>query len=226
MSYGVKLKVWGEYACFSRPELKVERVSYDMLTPSAARGIIEAIYWKPAIKWKIDKIHVINPIKFSNVRRNEVKDVLKLSSIKNAMTKSEPLYILTNENRTQRASTILTDVEYVIEAHFEIDKEKAGEGDSVEKHYNIVLRRLRKGQCFQHPYLGTREFGASFEIIESEADIPKSKLEGEKDLGYILYDIGYSLEEKGEKQTVSPKFIRAKLEDGVLDLTNCPEVVS
>lgn len=97
MGYGVKFRVWGDYACFSRPELKVERVSYDILTPSAAKGIIEAIYWKPAIKWTIDKIHVINPIKFTNFRRNEVSEVLKLSNVKKAMKNAEPLYILINE---------------------------------------------------------------------------------------------------------------------------------
>jgi len=219
MGYGVKIRVWGDYACFTRPEMKVERVSYDMMTPSAARGIIEAIYWKPAIKWTIDKIHVINPIRFTNVRRNEVSEVAKLGSIKKAMDKSEPYHIIAPENRHQRAALILRDVEYVIEAHFDLNKEKAGETDTVEKHYNIALRRLRQGQYFHHPSLGTREFGASFELIEDETAIPKSKIIGDVDLGYMLYDMNFTLDESKTKQIVNPSFFRAKLEDGVLNLS-------
>jgi len=219
MGYGIKIRVWGDYACFTRPEMKVERVSYDMMTPSAARGIIEAIYWKPAIKWTIDKIHVINPIKFTNIRRNEVSEVAKLGSIKKAMDKSEPYHIIATENRHQRAALILKDVEYVIEAHFNLNKEKAGESDTVEKHYNIVLRRLRQGQYFHHPSLGTREFGASFELIENETAIPKSKIIEELDLGYMLYEMNFQLIDDNKKQIVNPSFFRAKLENGILDLT-------
>ncbi|MBK5244063.1 MAG: type I-C CRISPR-associated protein Cas5 [Eubacteriaceae bacterium] len=219
MGYGVKIRVWGNYACFTRPEMKVERVSYDMITPSAARGIIEAIYWKPAIKWSIDKIHVINPIKFTNIRRNEVSEVAKLGSIKKAMDKSEPYHIIATENRHQRAALILRDVEYIIEAHFDLNPDKAGETDSVEKHYNIALRRLRQGQFFYQPSLGTREFGASFELIEDESAIPKSKITGDLDLGYMLYDMNFTLNESKTKQTVNPSFFRARLENGVLDLT-------
>ncbi len=224
MGYGVKFKVWGDYACFSRPELKVERVSYDIITPSAARGILEAIYWKPAIKWTIDRIHVINPILFTNIRRNEVSEVLKLSNVKKAIEKSEPLYIAANDNRHQRAAMVLKNVEYVIEAHFDINEDKAGADDTVEKHFNVAIRRLRKGQCFHRPCLGTREFGASFKIIEKGEDMPKSSLKGVLDLGYMLYDINYKFDEN-EKQTVSPRFFRAKLVDGILDLTDIKEVV-
>lgn len=120
---------------------------------------------------------------------------------------------------------VLKNVEYVIEAHFDLNEDKAGEGDTVEKHYNITIRRLRQGQCFHRPCLGTREFGASFEVIEDIKDIPKSSLEGEQDLGYMLYDLNYRIDKDGEKQTVSPKFFRAKLVSGVLDLTNIKEVV-
>ncbi|MDK2961925.1 MAG: type I-C CRISPR-associated protein Cas5c [Eubacteriaceae bacterium] len=220
MGYGIKVRVWGDYACFTRPEMKVERVSYDMLTPSAARGIIEAIYWKPAIKWTIDKIHVINPIKFTNIRRNEVSEVAKLSSIKKAMDKGESYQIIATDNRHQRAALILRNVEYVIEAHFDLNLDKAGESDTVEKHYNIVMRRLKNGQFFYQPTLGTREFAASFELIEQEADIPKSNISGELDLGYMLYDLNFSVDKKKTKQTVNPSFFRAKLKDGILDLQN------
>lgn len=225
MGYGIRVRVWGDYACFTRPEMKVERVSYDIMTPSAARGIIEAIYWKPAIKWVIDKIHVINPINFTNIRRNEVSEVAKLSNVKKAMEKGESLYIVSSDSRQQRASLILKDVEYVIEAHFDMNPEHTGDTDTVEKHYNIVMRRLRQGQYFHHPSLGTREFGASFEIIEEEEIIPRSQLQGQMDLGYMLYDMNFSVNDDKTKQSVNPSFFRANLVDGVLDLTKARDEV-
>jgi CRISPR-associated protein Cas5d len=223
MAYGVKFRVWGEYALFTRPELKVERVSYDMITPSAARGILDCIYWKPAIEWKIDKIHVINPIEFTNIRRNEVQETASLKDVKEAMKNSKPYCIVSTEVRHQRAAMILRDVEYVIEAHFELTG-KAEELDTVEKHYNIALRRLRSGKFFQKPFLGTREFSADFEIIETDENLPKSQLKGKLDLSYMLRDIGYRIDEKNERQWVEPTFFRAVLNDGILDLTSA-EVV-
>ncbi len=218
MGYGIRFRVWGKYACFTRPELKVERVSYDIMTPTAARGILESIYWKPAIMWKIDRIRVINPIKFTNIRRNEVSEVISFSKVKSAMKgKTEPLFIDAVENRHQRAAMVLRDVEYVIEAHFELT-DKSGQDDTEEKHYNIVLRRLREGKCFRQPCLGTRELGANFEIIEEDEQAPASSLTGQLDLGYMLYDMGYKLDEKEDTLEVSPKFFRAVLSDGVLDL--------
>jgi CRISPR-associated protein Cas5d len=166
MGYGVKVEVWGDYALFTRPEMKVERVSYDVITPSAARGLIEAIYWKPAIKWVIDRIHVCNPIEFTNVRRNEVKSKLLASNAKAAMdgtTEVKPIY--STLDIQQRASLLLKNVRYVIEAHFELT-DKAGEDDTIEKHYNMALRRLRKGQCFHQPCFGCREFPANFRLFE------------------------------------------------------------
>ncbi|MBU0501952.1 MAG: type I-C CRISPR-associated protein Cas5c, partial [Candidatus Margulisbacteria bacterium] len=143
MGYGIKLKVWGGYACFTRPEMKAERVSYDVMTPSAARGILEAIYWKPAIKWVIDKIHVLNKIGFDNIRRNEVSGKISQSNVKKAMEgKGVDLYQSITDERQQRASMVLKNVAYIIEAHFEMTA-KAGETDNPEKHYNIFLRRAR-----------------------------------------------------------------------------------
>lgn len=225
MGYGVIFRVWGDYACFTRPELKVEKVSYDMMTASAAKGILESVYWKPAIRWIIDEIHVINEIRFTNVRRNEVSEVLKLSQVKGAMNRNAPLYIDAPGKRHQRASMILTDVEYIIKAHFELNLDKCGETDTKEKHYNIAVRRLKKGQYFSAPFLGTREFGANFELIENEKDIPKSKLEGEKDLGYMLYDLNYKLSDDKKRREVSPKYIRAVLNNGILDLKNIRDEV-
>ena len=128
MGYGICLKVWGDYACFTRPEMKVERVSYDVLTPSAARGVLEAIYWKPAIVWRIDKIHVLNEIKFENLRRNEIGSKISETSVKKAMKNNIPIYQSSNGDRQQRASLLLKDVCYIIEAHFELT-DKAGNED-------------------------------------------------------------------------------------------------
>jgi CRISPR-associated protein Cas5d len=207
MSYGVKLNTWGEYACFTRPEMKVERVSYDVMTPSAARGILEAIYWKPAIKWVIDRIHVINPIRFDNIRRNELAAKLPKNAVKKAMNDGQsPVEIFIEEKRQQRAALVLRDVSYVIEAHFEFTN---GENNNTAKHKEIFDRRARKGQCFHQPYLGCREFPAAFELIENA--IPHSNLQGEKDLGWMLHDIDFD-------NNMEAKFFRAIMRNGVIDI--------
>ena len=226
MGYGVRFRVWGDYACFTRPELKVERVSYDMLTPTAARGILESIYWKPAIQWHIKKIHVLNPIEFTNIRRNEVSEVLSMASVKRAMAGSGkwPQLATTQGNRQQRAAIVLKNVEYVIEAYFELT-EKAGETDTVEKHYKCAATRLREGRHFRQPCLGTREFSAHYELIEDGESVPISALHGEQDLGYMLFDLGYQLNDKKDALTVTPSFFRAVLVDGVLDLEQVREVL-
>jgi CRISPR-associated protein Cas5d len=203
MGYGIKIRVSGDYALFTRPEMKVERVSYDIITPSAARGIIEAVYWKPAIRWMIDKIHVLKEIEFTNIRRNEVSE---------KASERKP-YLVAPEIRQQRASLVLKNVEYIIEAHFEMTDE-AGAEDIVEKHYNIVLRRLRKGQHFHAPCLGTREFGAKVELIEDSEPIPQSPL-GDMELGWMLHDLDFS-----DSADIKPQFFKASLKNGVLDLTN------
>lgn len=214
MGYGVRMRVWGDYACFTRPEMKVERVSYDVITPSAARGILESCHWKPAIRWIIDKITVVKPIRFDNIRRNEVKDKMSVSkkSIEKALSEGKALYLDSNSNRAQRATMLLKDVEYIIDAHFELTNE-AGETDTVEKHYNIVLRRLRKGQCFCRPYLGCREFSANFEIVE-ENEIIDSQYQGtEIDLGWMLWDIDFGDNRK-------PIFYRPKMVNGEIEVPN------
>ncbi len=214
MAYGIKIRVRGEYALFTRPEMKVERVSYDVITPSAARGIIEAVYWKPAIRWVIDKIHVLREIEFTNIRRNEVSDKVSMEKVLQIMRGStEPLYLSSTDARQQRAAMVLKNVDYVVEAHFE-PTDKAGAEDTEEKHYNIVLRRLRKGQHYHAPCLGTREFGAKVELIE-DGVVPKSALTGTRDLGWMLYDLDFS-----DLLDIKPKFFKATLSDGVLDLTH------
>jgi CRISPR-associated protein Cas5d len=214
MGYGITVRVRGEYALFTRPEMKVERVSYDVITPSAARGIIEAVYWKPAIHWVIDRIHVLNEIEFTNIRRNEVSEKVSDSGARQRMDGSqEPFFIDAADPRIrqQRAALVLKNVDYVIEAHFELT-EKAGAEDTAEKHYNMALRRLRKGQYFSPPSLGTREFGAKVELIE-DAIIPKSAL-GDRDLGWMLYDLDFS-----NARDIKPQFFKAEMRAGVIDLT-------
>ncbi len=209
MSYGVKLKVWGDYACFTRPEMKVERVSYDVMTPSAARGILEAIYWKPAITWVIDRIHVLKPIRFDNVRRNELASKIPLTTVRKAMKDgSSPVGIFIEDDRQQRASMVLRDVAYVIEAHFEFNGQ---EDNNTVKHKEIFERRAGKGQCFHQPYFGCREFPVQFELIEE--DIPDSPYEGEgeRDMGFILHDIDFN-------NNLEARFFRAVMKDGVISV--------
>ena len=218
MGYGFKLKLFGDYACFTRPEFKVERVSYDVITPSAARGIIEAIYWKPSIRWVVDRIHVLNEIKFTNIRRNEVSDKIAVGNIikiiKNPNADGNTVFCDVSENRQQRAALLLKDVCYLIEFHFEIT-EKAGDEETEQKHYNIALRRMREGQCFYQPYFGTREFPVNFELIEND-ECPKGFYShtDEIDLGWMLWDIDFS-------NNMSPVFYRAKMKKGIIDVKAC-----
>ena len=220
MAYGIKLHVWGDYACFTRPDMKVERVSYDVITPSAARGILEAIHWKPAIRWVIDRIHVLKPIRFESIRRNELGNCkISASKVSGAMKRktTQDLYFLIDDgdNRQQRATTLLRNVGYVIEAHFQLTNQ-AGDDDSIGKHLDIFNRRARKGQCFHRPYLGNRELPAHFALIESEQDFPESELKPEsknKDLGWILHDLVYKNDYNND---CTPRFFRAEMQNGVI----------
>ena len=215
MSYGIKVHVWGDYALFSRPELKVERCSFDMITPSAARGLLESVYWHPGLKWRIDKIYVCKPIRFTSVRRNEIKSKALASSALSVMNGSrKDISISSKKEIVQRAALILKDVDYVIEAHFDMT-ERANETDNPGKFKDIIMRRLRQGACYHQPYFGCREFPASFGLFEE--DEVETAYPGErKDLGVMLYDMEY----KDEGQ-IQPMFFRAILEDGVLNLENC-----
>lgn len=218
MSRGVRVRVWGDLALFSRPEMKVERCSYDVITPSAARGLLEAVYWHPGMCWKIDKIYVRKPIQFTSVRRNEVKNKVQASSALNVINGGEkPLYICSKEDIVQRAAILLRDVEYIIEAHFEMT-DKANSTDNPGKFKDIIMRRIRRGECYHMPYFGCREFPANFELFEEE-EISTPYDGQEKDLGYMLYDFDYS-----DSQDIKPMFFRAVMKDGVLDVRDC-EVV-
>lgn len=214
MGIGVKVKVWGEYALFSRPEMKVERCSYDVITPSAARGILEAIYWHPGMKWVIDKIYVQKPVQFTSIRRNEVKSKISSNNVLSVYNGADkPLYISTKSDIVQRASLLLRDVSYVIEAHFEMT-EKAVESDNPGKFKDIIMRRLKRGECYHTPYFGCREFPANFCLCED--DKIETAYSGEKDLGFMLYDMDFS-----DLDNIQPMFFRALMKDGVINLRDC-----
>lgn len=214
MSYGVRLHIWGDRACFTRPEMKVERVSYDVVTPSAARGILEAIHWKPAIRWAVDRIQVLKPIRFESIRRNEVGSKLSEASVAKAMKagRVDGLACVVEDERQQRAATVLRDVAYVVHAHVELT-ERAGDDDNIGKHLDIFNRRARKGQTFHAPCLGTREFPASFALLEDGQDAPPpdASLRGPQELGWMLHDIDFA---NGR----TPRFFRARMVDGLIEV--------
>lgn len=231
----VKLHVWGEYALFTRPEMKVERVSYEVMTPSAARNILTAIYWKPQIRWVVDRIHVLKPIVFSSVRRNEVASKVVMPSA--AVMRGDEqtaLGICTEEDRQQRASLVLRNVAYVIEAHFDVVERtleaggpKMSEEVCAAKHISIFNRRASSGQAFHQPYLGCREFPAHFALITEGEPFPPCELPEEqrnKDFGWMFHDFIYREDKKGKiiesnkgrKLTAEPRFFQAKAENGVI----------
>lgn len=222
MTYGIRLHVWGSHALFTRPELKVERFSYDVMTPSAARGILEAVHWKPAIRWIIDRIHVLEPIRFQSIRRNEVGHKAPAGKIKQAMNRGDlaGLQLLVDEDRQQRASTVLVAPAYVIEAHFQMTP-KAGPDDTEGKHLDIFNRRAARGQCFHQPCLGTREFAAHFALLPADAPLPDRHPQAmgaehgfgaPRDLGLMLWDIDHAAPGRPSL------FFRATLRDGVMDV--------
>lgn len=237
MAFGVKLEVWGEYAAFNRPEMKVERVSYEVLTPSAARGILEAIYWKPEIRWVVDRVHVLSPIRFTTVRRNEIARKIAIkgktgvaAALKNG---NGTLRHFVDEDRQQRAARILRDVRYGIEAHFQLReagwKTDGGADKPEAKHLDSFRRRAVRGQCFHRPYLGCREFPAEFAWVERFPACPE-ELRGERYLGWMLQDVlfvedpeGPIIESNaGRRVRAEPHFFEAILRDGLLDVAPLP----
>ena len=233
----VKLHVWGEYAIFTRPEMKVERVSYEVMTPSAARNILTAIYWKPQIRWVVDRIHVLKPIVFSSVRRNEVASKVVMPS-GSVMRGEEPsivaLYADDERQRQQRASLVLRNVAYVIEAHFDVVERtlesggpKMSEEVCAAKHISIFNRRALSGQAFHQPYLGCCEFPAHFALIAEGEPFPPCELpedQRNKDFGWMFHDFIYREDKKGKivesnkgrKLTAEPRFFHAQAENGVI----------
>lgn len=235
MSYGFKIIVEGDYACFVRSEMKVERVSYDVPTVSALEGLIKSVYWKPSIKIVIDEIVVFNPIKFINLRRNELKSKVLLSSVKQQMKGIGNAEIYASDERTQRAGMVLKDVKYGIGFHFEMTGNKSEHDDENEKkHYNIMLRRLQNGQCFRQPCLGCREFSVNkIELVDKfDYDEVTPELKGDIDLGYMLY--GLKFEDGGKPKNgdwdnpkfsdkADPVYYRPHMIDGVIDVSKYRE---
>lgn len=224
----VRLHTWGDLACFTRPEMKVERVSYDAITPSASRGILEAIYWKPEIRWRVARLHVLKPIRFTSLRRNEVASKIPAQNVTDAMRGDRAsLAVYVEDDRQQRAATLLRDVAYVIEANFDI----VGGEDNPGKHLDQFNRRAREGRCFHRPYLGCREFPADFVLVEPGAMLPGSELAGtgERDLGWMLDDLQYVRDPKGpivdshlgEHWRAEAGFFPARMVNGTIDLEEC-----
>jgi CRISPR-associated protein Cas5d len=229
------LEVWGDYACFTRPEMKVERVSYDVMTPSAARAIFEAILWKPAIRWNVTKIEVLNPIKWISVRRNEVgKKVSNPTAKQMAGALGAPMGIFIEDERQQRAGLFLRDVRYRIHGYFDfIPPEKRKKNHSISpefwadeseltevtrldeteaKYAAMFERRAKKGQCFHRPYLGCREFACAFRLIDPKNE-PAELIDETRDLGFMLYDMSF----EPDPANPAPQFFRARLENGALN---------
>ena len=212
MSANFCLEITGDYACFTRPEMKVERVSYDVITPSAARAIFEAILWKPAIRWQITQIDVLNPIKWITVRRNEVGKIITSPTARQMNGESkEPMGMYVEDERQQRAGLFLRDVRYRIYADLNFEQEKDPEAN-YGKYAAMFERRASKGQCFNQPYLGTREFSCAFRLIkDGELAAESSPLALDKDLGWMLYDLDYS-----DRKKPTPRFFNAEIHQGVV----------
>jgi len=230
------LEVWGDYACFTRPEMKVERVSYDVMTPSAARAVFESILWKPAIQWHVTKIEVLNPIKWISVRRNEVgKRVSTPTANQMAGVLGAPMGIFIEEERQQRAGLFLRDVRYRIHGYFDFipqdkritirsgspecwaDKQEHAEiahHDETEAKYAAMFqRRAKKGQCFHRPYLGCREFACDFRLIKNSVDELSKPINETRDLGFMLYDLDF----EQNANEPPPLFFRALINNGVVN---------
>ena len=209
----IRMRVFGDYALFSRPELKVERYSYDVMTPSAARGILDAVYYHPGLKWKIRRIYVEKPIRFTNVRRNEVSKKILASDLLSAANGADnPIFIDRTDAIQQRAATVLRDVSYVIEANFDLIPEKMGREDNADKFYALFCNRAKRGRCFTQPYLGCREFPASFELVTEDTRQP-NPIPLSRDLGIMLYDMDYS-----DSENITPMFFHAEMINGIVDV--------
>lgn len=206
------LEVTGEYACFTRPEMKVERVSYDVITPSAARAVFEAILWKPAIRWRVVKIEVLKPVRWISVRRNEVGAVISTRNAIAAMHAGHgDLGLYVEDERQQRAGLLLRDVAYRLHAAMDLLADEARADPS--KYVAMFTRRASKGQCVNQPYLGCREFVARFKLVEDQASEPQPEVSVDGDLGWMLYDLDFT-----DPADPKPRFFRAVVERGVIAL--------
>jgi CRISPR-associated protein Cas5d len=204
------LEVRGDFACFTRPEMKVERVSYDVMTPSAARAVFEAILWKPAIRWQVTQIEVLRPIKWISLRRNEVGKVVSNRNVESVMKSGRGEFgLYVEDERQQRAGLFLRDVAYRIHARVDL-LPAAGEMNSPGKFLDMFERRAERGQCINQPYLGCREFAAAFDLVDPVRE-PASPISESRDLGWMLYDLDY-----GNQADPRPRFFKPFMERGVV----------
>lgn len=209
------LEIRGEFACFTRPEMKVERVSYDAITPSAARAVFESFLWKPAIRWQVRRIEVLAPVRWINLRRNEVKSKLSVASAASAMHqgKAEVFIVADDETeRVQRAGLFLRDVAWRVHATLHVRSDRA-DPHSPRKYFEMFERRARSGQCVNQPYLGCREFAARVRLVEDITSEPPPIAET-RDLGWMLYDLDFSNVEDPQ-----PLFFRAQMNQGVIEVS-------
>ena len=205
------LEVSGDFACFTRPEMKVERVSYDVITPSAARAVFESILWKPQIRWRVTHIEVLKPVRWINLRRNEVGAVVSMRNVQQAMNAgSGNLGLFIEDERQQRAGLFLRDVAYRLHAELSL---APGAKDPLVKYSEMFTRRAGKGQCVNQPYLGCREFAARFRLVDDPASESQA-LDESRDLGWMLYDMDFE-----NVDDPKPRFFRADMQRGVIDLT-------
>jgi CRISPR-associated protein Cas5d len=214
------IEVAGEFACFTRPEMKVERVSYDVITPSAARAVFEAILWKPAIRWAVTRIEVLKPIRWISLRRNEVGSVVPVGSVRTAMNRGGgEIAFYVEDERQQRAGLFLRDVAYRLHADLEV-LPAAGDNNPPAKFWDMFERRAARGQCVNQPYLGCREFACEFRLADGSVEGTTSVAET-RDLGWMLYDLDFS-----KPADPKPRFFRARLDGGVLKVPDWddPEV--
>lgn len=210
------LEVSGPFACFTRPEMKVERVSYDVITPSAARAVFEAILWKPAIRWSVSRIEVLQPIRWVNLRRNEVSAVVSTRNVQQAMAAgSGNLGLFIEEERQQRAGLFLRDVAYRLHAQMTLTSAEARANPA--KYIEMFERRARKGQCVNQPYLGCREFAADFRLVENLTDSPPA-IDDTRELGWMLHDLDF-----GNPADPQPRFFKAEMRSGVIDVPTFEE---
>ena len=212
------LRVRGSFACFTRPELKAERFSYSVMTPSAARGVLEAILWKPAIRWRVERIKVLAPIAFTSFRRNEVGSIAAMP-VRATVTAGGPMDDFFVEDRRQQRNTVaLRDVDYTIEARFDLT-DKAGPDDNRAKFVDMFRRRVEKGQHFHQPYLGCREFVA--DVMPADGNLP-APIDDSRDLGLMLWDIDFGFDSNGKPRN-RPIFFAAELVNGVMEVPADPE---
>lgn len=210
------LKVWGDYACYTRPEMKVERVSYDVITPSAARAVFESVFWKPPIRWQIEKIEVLKPIQWLTVRRNEVSDVIPSGAVRSAIKNSSgKLGLYIEEKRQQRASLILKEVAYRVHARMVLNPQMMGEDETPGKYYAMFERRAKAGQVFHRPYLGCREFAANVAWVDQASANQEPSISESRDLNWMLYDLDYT-----NPESPQPLFFQAQMENGVIKVPN------